>query len=231
VSIHSLNDQLSLIQLGNFQAYLWRDPDGVTLVDSGADGTTRELLESLGELGMRPGDLDRVVLTHFHDDHAGGAALLAEHGVQIVAHAGDAPIIEGAAVRPEPNFTPEERELHAVVAAGLEQAPAVGVDVVVTDGDELPIGQGAVVIGIPGHTDGSIGLFLPNERVLFTGDTAAEYQGEAVVGVFNLDRRATQASFRRLAENDAEIVCFGHGRPLTVNGQARLTEALSRLGA
>lgn len=229
MSAHRLSDTLWMLRLGTFQAYLWRDAQGATLIDSGPVDATNELTTSLGEVGLRPGDLDRVVLTHFHDDHAGGARYLSDKGVPIVAHTADVPFVDGSAPRPAPNFTPEERQLHAVVAAGLNPAPPVAVDRAVNDGDDLPIGAGAVVVGTPGHTDGSMAVFLPRERVLFTGDTAAEHQGEVILGVFNLDREQTAASFARLAELDAAIVCFGHGEPLTDDARVAFSSAAARL--
>jgi hypothetical protein len=38
--------------------------------------------------------------------------------------------------------------------------------------------------------------------------------GEVILGVFNLDEDAMIAGFHRLAELDAETVCFGHGEPV-----------------
>lgn len=55
----------------------------------------------------------------------------------MLAHASDAPVIEGEQVGPPPNFTDFERDLHAQVAAGLEAAPPVRVDRTVLDGDVI----------------------------------------------------------------------------------------------
>jgi glyoxylase-like metal-dependent hydrolase (beta-lactamase superfamily II) len=41
------------------------------------------------------------------------------------------------------------------------------------EGDLLDLGGGAAVIGMPGHTDGSIAIRLPAHRLLFTGDAVA----------------------------------------------------------
>jgi glyoxylase-like metal-dependent hydrolase (beta-lactamase superfamily II) len=83
---------------------------------------------------------------------------------------------------------------------------------------------GAQVISIPGHTAGSIGLYLPQHGVLLTGDAVAEYQGEVILGVFNQDRIAAAHSVSRLAGFAAELVCFGHGDPVRSGGSTRLGE-------
>ena len=128
------------------------------------------------------GRLRRIVLTHFHADHAGSAAELATDGVQVLAHRADAPVIRGERPGPPPSFTPAERELHARVAAGLPPAPPARVDVELGQGYRLDVGGKALVLSVPGHTDGSIALHLPADGVLFTGDLIAEWNGDIVQG-------------------------------------------------
>lgn len=150
------------------------------------------------QIGLAPDDLDRLVITHFHDDHAGSAAEVSSWGaIQVVVHAADAPVIRGEVAGPPPNFTDFERALHARVAAGLPPAP--------------------------------IALHLPAHKVLSTGDIAAEYEGDVILGVFNLDRVTALASLRRLADLDVETACFGHGEPLMENASARLQHVTSAL--
>jgi glyoxylase-like metal-dependent hydrolase (beta-lactamase superfamily II) len=219
-----LTEHLHLIDLGGWQSYLWRDEDGVTLIDAGPVGSGPALESALGEVGATTADVRHLVLTHFHDDHAGGAAEVAGWGaVEVVAHRGDAPVIRGEQSGPPPRFTDAERALHAQVAASLPPAPPCRVDREVTGGEVLDIAGGALVVAAPGHTDGSLALFLQVPRVLFTGDTIAEHDGAVMRGVFNLDGDRTAASFRALAELDSEIVCFGHGRPVLSGGRQLLT--------
>ncbi|MGB8962785.1 MAG: MBL fold metallo-hydrolase [Pseudonocardiaceae bacterium] len=82
----------------------------------------------------------------------------------------------------------------------------------------------------PGHTNGSIALYPPEPEVLITGDIAAEYGGDVILGVFNLDRAEAAASFRRIADLDAEAACFGHGELLIGQASARLQHVASTLG-
>ncbi len=221
---------LHLLTPGGWQVYLWRDEDGATLIDAGAAGSGPELLAALAELGLRPADVDRLVLTHFHDDHAGGAAEVAGWGdIDVLAHVQDAPIIRGQRPGPPPNFTAEERLLHAQVAHGLPPAPPCRVDRELVGGDVVDIGGEALVVATPCHTDGSLALYLPRQRVLFTGDTVAEHQGRIILGPFNLDRGRATASFRTLAELDADVACFGHGQPIVTDATAALAAAATHL--
>lgn len=217
---------LYLLTPGGWQVYLWRDEDGVTLIDAGAAGSGPDLRAALAELGLATMDVDRLVLTHFHDDHAGGAAEVAGWGdVEVLAHVQDAPIICGEQTGPAPHFTDAERELHARVAHALPPAPPCRVDRELVDGEILDIAGGALVVATPGHTDGSMALLLQRPRVLFTGDTVAEHQGQIVLGPFNVDRDRAVVSFRALAELDTDVACFGHGQPIVGSASAALAAA------
>ncbi|WP_369200450.1 MBL fold metallo-hydrolase [Streptomyces sp. PU-14G] len=232
---------LHLIPFPVGQAYLWRDGEELTLIDTGPPGAADEVEDAIRRGGTGHGALRRIVLTHCHPDHAGSAAELAErHGAEVIAHAADAPVIRGEVPAPPPDLAtaPEwERaafdQVHAPFgitsrAPAVPPAPPSRVDREVTEGDVLAFGGGARVLCVPGHTRGSIALLLPVERVLFTGDAVARVEAGPVPGVFNQDRARTVASFLRLCDlgvGAVETVCFGHGAPLARAGGETLEQA------
>ena len=218
---------LHLLRLGISNAYLWQQPEGITLVDTGPPGSGLAITAALQELGHRREDVQRVVLTHFHDDHAGSAAEVASWaGAGVVVGSADAAVVRGDEAGPPPVLTDAEARLHAVVAADLPPAPACRVDQEVGDGDVLGFAGGAVVIAVPGHTPGSIALHLPAHGVLITGDTIAEHQGDVVLGPFSTDRARAWRSLHQLAGLDVETACFGHGDPVTGAASAALRRAV-----
>ena len=230
--------RLFFIRLPVGHAYLWHDPDGLTLIDAGLPGCAPLLAGAIRRTGRQPAELRRLVLTHFHPDHIGAAADIAAHGqAEVLAHHADAPFIRAAGAGPAPDLADWEQPLFEQVRSRLPAQPATPlipprIDRELADGDELGFGDGAMALAVPGHTPGSVALYLPRHRVLFTGDAVARgQQGKVICGVFNVDRAQAATSLRRLATLDAEVACFGHGEPLTRNAAAELQAAAERLPA
>jgi glyoxylase-like metal-dependent hydrolase (beta-lactamase superfamily II) len=169
------------------------------------------VLPAVREQGLA---LELVVATHSHWDHVAEAGALADAtGAAIVAHRLDAPDL--AQPRPSALF-PEIRVPSAPVAREVD------------DGDLLTLGPLEVhVWHTPGHTPGSICLYLPRQGLLFSGDTlfAGSYGRYDLPGG---DPGRLMASLRRLAALPAPtMVLPGHGPPTTIGDETWLR----RLGA
>jgi glyoxylase-like metal-dependent hydrolase (beta-lactamase superfamily II) len=222
----TVTGQVTLLRFDVGQVYLWRDGDAFTLIDTGIAGSADAISGALGSLGGGPGALQRIVLTHCHDDHAGSAAEMAGRtGAEVLAGADDAPFIRGEQPQPAPNITERERPFFDAITPGVPPAPPCRVDRELQDGDTVDFGGGATVVHVPGHTPGSIALYLPAHRVLFTGDTIASVEGKPILGPFNVDRTLAKESFRRQVALDVNVACFGHGDPLVGDAAAALRAA------
>jgi glyoxylase-like metal-dependent hydrolase (beta-lactamase superfamily II) len=132
------------------------------------DETTREGLvvdpgdeiESVLEVIARHGlTVKAIFITHAHIDHIGGA--------QKLKQATGAPVYMNAA--------DEELRRHLDVQAAwlnMEPPDAAEIDVEARDGDKLTLGASEIhVLHTPGHTQGSICLWMPGEGKLVAGDT------------------------------------------------------------
>jgi glyoxylase-like metal-dependent hydrolase (beta-lactamase superfamily II) len=237
MKVIELLPQLHMLSFPVGHAYLWQDPAGLTLIDTSVPGSAPLIAEAIEGLGYQRSDLVRLLLTHFHVDHVGSAADIAAWGETVVyAHRADAPVIRGAAAGLPPTLADWEQRLLDQVRTQMPAHPPapVPVDHELDDGDLIDFGSGiqAVTVAAPGHTPGSIAFYLPEQRVLFSGDTIARGQeGEVIPGVFNVDPVQAVTSFKSQTHLDAEIACFGHSEPLLENAAGELKAAADRLSA
>jgi glyoxylase-like metal-dependent hydrolase (beta-lactamase superfamily II) len=198
--------------------------NGNTLVDTGLPGQEEAIASALDEAGIGTRDLRRIIFTHQDLDHVGsGAALVRQSDARVMAHAADAPYIEGDLRPLKP--TPEMLEQRPQMREVLQRLEPVRVDEHLQDGELLDLAGGTRALFTPGHTPGHLSLYLERPKVLVAGD-ALTAEGGRLNGPnpsATLDVREAARSVRRLAELDVQaIVCY-HGGVVgdDANGQLR----------
>ena len=211
--------------------YLYRDTDTYTLIDTGVTGDATRILDQLERAGGKPEQLKQIILTHSHADHTGGhAELIDRTEAQVLAHTLDVPVIVGDEKFRMPEVPEEERQYMEMAIDKTPAAKPARVDRALRDGDEIDMGSGATAVHVPGHTPGSLAIFLPKEKLLFAGDTAErDLEDNLIVGVFNLDQAQASESFGKLAALDFEIACVGHGKPLDKDASLEFRRVAEKL--
>src|SRR5437879_13300592 len=65
-----------MFQQEGFGAVYLIDDERKAISETGTSGEAERILEAVRSFGLRPGDIDAVVVSHIHLDHAGGAGFL-----------------------------------------------------------------------------------------------------------------------------------------------------------
>ncbi len=214
-----------LRRLGNdiVASYLIDLPEGITLVDAGLPGHWHDLQRELAVIGRPLSDIRGLVLTHGDSDHIGFAERLRrESGVPVLIHGADAHRVRTGEKPKTPMGPSRVGPMLGFLAYGLRKSALRTRYVTevseVADGDVLDLPGAPVVVGIPGHSPGSIAVHVPAVGAVFVGDaltTRHVLTGEegAQPAPFTDEPAEALASLDRLAALDAEWVLPGHGAP------------------
>jgi glyoxylase-like metal-dependent hydrolase (beta-lactamase superfamily II) len=181
-------------------AYLVRGTRRTVLVDTGLPASYDGLCSALATLGLAPTDLDLVVLTHEHIDHAGGAPQFARH-CPVAAHR-----LAARKLSLHDEFT----MMNKAFATGMADFE---IDIVLEEGCRIDAGGGRSlhVMHTPGHCSGSICLLDAGHRALISADTIMA--GGVVGGVLGSGNVSDYiASLERLALMRIDHLLPGHGR-------------------
>jgi len=171
---------------GPVNVYLFKD-DETTLIDTGTIQSASVLKKALQEHGLEFFDIKKIIVTHGHPDHYGAARKIVRAGrAKVFAHFGDKELIEtgrDVSTKQYKNFlqmigVPQSTGvlLRLLSVMFKFMADSCKIDMILREGHEVGIGKyRAKVVETPGHSRGSVCLFLEKEGILFCGDMIIEH--------------------------------------------------------
>ncbi len=194
--------------------YLLTGDDNV-LIDTGTGLNSKYLIESIKDIIGTDGVLDRILLTHCHFDHIGGArALIEAFGSEVYAGHIDAIPIRNA----DPLYTlSDDLDIRPIEVSDLFH------------GDIIDLGQHRLhVIETPGHTQGGVCFYDEISSSLFSGDTIfsnsvgrTDFFGGSIASLRN--------SIKYLIDIAVKELYPGHG-DVTSDWHAAIRSALQIVG-
>ena len=172
-----------------------------TLIDPGHNAPFPQLAAQLKQDGADLSELDLIINTHSHPDHFEASQDLArQYGMRVALH----PQGEEYLQKMGPMFS----------RAMAQDAPTIHIDLHLVEG-ELELGSRKILVyHTPGHSPGSICLYLPAEKVLISGDLFFA----SGVGRYDFPGGSgaeLKKSIERMSELEIEAVLPGHGPMLS----------------
>jgi hydroxyacylglutathione hydrolase len=170
------------------------------VVDPGAN------IESIvAQLAKHELTVQAIVVTHAHIDHVAGARELRERtGAPVYMNERDRELLEALDVQAS--------------WLGIPVPEATEVDIAAKEATSLQLNQTAVhILETPGHTEGSLCLWIPAERKLIAGDTLfRESIGRTDLPGGDTEKILRSIHSRLLVLPDETAVTPGHGLPTTI---------------
>ena len=162
--------------------------------------------------------VERIILTHHHPDHYGGAKQIQEAtGGQISIHTEERPFLKNGNNKPN-DLTIQNKTLkpgHNRLDQGI-------ITQFLKNGDYINIGDLSLeIIHTPGHTMGSICVFLKKDGILFTGDSILGNGTTAIMPPPVGNMSLYIQSLRKLQKYTIKMILPGHG-PTIHNAQEKI---------
>jgi hydroxyacylglutathione hydrolase len=166
------------------------------VVDPGHQHLVKKLIQLMEKDGNRFEDVRVIIATHGHPDHLEAIQTFARAGVQVAIHEEEWKFLQ-------------EVGGQFYRAMGMEM-PELKISFFLKEG-ELKLGSKTFqVIHTPGHSPGSVSLYWPEKKALFTGDVVFP-MGVGRTDFPGGDGGLLRDSIERLSRLDAEYLLSGHG--------------------
>lgn len=225
--VEQINGEIAVITVcqpmnGDVNVYVIKK-EKVTLIDCGhpSPDSQNELLSALDQLGLKPENIDQIVLTHRHIDHVG--ALVCEQATfdraYVAAPYGSLePIVHLDELEHIKLCIPEQHVSEVIDDAFLQAYRSyysyykpLRIDRIVREGDRIDIGGGEhlLVMETPGHSRDHISLLHDASGTLFGGDVLL-HNGPPLIQCLDSYRK----SMEKIISSGAAVVLPGHGKEI-----------------
>lgn len=190
--------------------YVVSQGSDAVLVDTGSAEGYDKVFEECSKYNMK-----LIVLTHVHFDHAENAAKLAKHfGIPVACHEADLELFESFDKQPLRSYGIVGKVVLDISLKVLRNTKVEKPEnlIFIKDGDDLSAyGFDAKIVGLPGHTKGSIGVDVEGKH-LIVGDELDNWISPAT-GHLYTDLEKIKRSADKISALGERTLYYGHGKP------------------
>jgi hydroxyacylglutathione hydrolase len=212
------NQEIITVNFGFVKSYIIIGEKNLILIDTGLPGSTNKIIKKIEETGFKTDQVSLIILTHAHLDHLGSVKQLQKiTGAKVAIHKNDAPyLIEGksAEVTPISGFG---KLIMWMVKNRSRIIDGTKPDILIEDEIGLyDYGVKGKVLSTPGHTEGSVSIFLDSGKCL-TGDTIGSTFRKPTYGMFCNDINMLKESIVKIKNSNAKEVYLSHGGKISID--------------
>ena len=165
------------------------------LIDPGLSSYVPNLLENMKQDGILETDIRYIINTHSHPDHYEGSVCFKDSDIKIALHEKEIEFMQegGGSLYNLFGMNPPDIKINLVLSGG-----------------EIFLGDETFEIHhIPGHSPGSIGLYWPARKALFSGDVIF-YQNVGRTDFSGGSSQLLKQSISALSRLDVDMIFPGH---------------------
>lgn len=209
--ITKINEKITLIHLSDLDSNIYLIGKD-TIVDSGTGSNFVRLYDIFKRLKLDFDSVKNIVNTHMHWDHIGGNGFFDNAKIHI--HEKDAPVLEKG----------DGSMSNASYFSGKMKPMKIAVKL--KEGDDI---FGFKVLHTPGHTQGSICLFDPKNKILVSGDTIFA-DGVGRIDLPGGSDADMEKSLEKLSALKIDKILPGHGEPVLKGGEKAIKDIITSVG-
>lgn len=199
--------------------YPWQDPyenncntyvitgKKTVLIDPGHRRFLESLFARMEEDRISADTIDLLIVTHSHPDHLEGAEAFQDRGLKVAMSRGEVNYLQGSG-----------KYLYEMMG---QRVPRIRFDFYLKEGELQVEDKAFEIYETPGHSPGSLSIYWPKRKALFTGDVIFS-GGIGRTDFPEGDPDVLARSIERLSRLDIEILLPGHGE--IIMGKAEVLE-------
>ncbi len=224
----AITDNFFMLGATPYQVYLFKGDNEAAIFDGGIGPVGPLVGKQLEKLGIDPGLVKQVAITHAHPDHVMAVPTFRELFPGVAVSASELAAVTLQNEKAVGFFAKVDAALTAALTKNgtITQAdypkpfegPNILLDRVVKQGDKIEVGSASFdVLETPGHSDCSLSFHEPTQKILIIGDVSGYYVPADHYWWPNYftGYASYMGSMERLAALDAEVLCLCHNAVIT----------------